>query len=132
MSYTIAIGCGLVVIMLILIINDYLHQYQQFKIDQVKQQHNYDLTNQMLELLDQFDQWNSIIETKEGFRDLLGVLNELCVRVFDTSIEVNITEDEFNRMSIQQLQLSVDQLIDQIRYQITSSTADHVIGHQEL
>ena len=132
MSYTIIIGCGLVVVMIAMIINDYLHQYQQFKVNQVKQEHNYDLTNQMLELLDQFDQWNSIIETKEGFRDLLGVLNELCVRVFDSSIEVNITEDEFNRMSIQQLQLSVDQLIDQIRYQLTSSTADRVIGHQEL
>lgn len=116
--------------MIVMIINDYLHQYQQCKVNQVKQEHNYDLTNQMLELLDQFDQWNSIIETKEGFRDLLGVLNELCVRVFDSSIEVNITEDEFNRMSIQQLQLSVDQLIDQIRYQLTSSTADRIIGRQ--
>ena len=118
--------------MIVMIVNDYLHQYQQFKFDQVKQEHNYDLTNQMIELLDQFDQWNSIIETKEGFRDLLGVLNDLCVRVFDTNIEVNITEDEFNRMSIQQLQLSVDQLIDQIRYQISSQTTDRVVDRQEL
>lgn len=130
MEYTLIVGYILIAVIIVIIVSDYMHQYQQFKLDNIVNDHNDSVATEILELLDQFDQWNDVIETKEGYHDLLVVLNDICVNIFNTKISVNITQDEFNRLSNQQTQQCISQLIDQIRYQLCSQQSDRVIDLQ--
>lgn len=66
-------------------------------------------------VLDQFEQWNQTIQTKEGALDLLGSLDEFCINVFGNHVKFNISKDEFYRLSIDQVKLFISQLIKQIR-----------------
>ena len=77
--------------------------------------HSTNLTDQIIEVLEQFDQWLLIADTKEALMDLLYNLNEFTTNTFNNRIQFNITKDEFNRMSVDQVKAFITQLLDQIR-----------------
>lgn len=90
--------------------------------------HSTNLTDEIVEVLDQFDQWLSIADTKEALMDLLYNLNEFTTNTFNNRIQFNITKDEFNRMSVDQVKAFITQLLDQIRNDVMSEPtvrADH-------
>ena len=81
-------------------------------------------------MVEQFDQWLSIADTKEALMDLLYNLNEFTTNTFNNRIQFNITKDEFNRMSVDQVKAFITQLLDQIRNDIMSEPTVRVDHHR--
>ena len=75
-------------------------------------------TQYLFEVLDDFDQWNQCIETKEAAIGLIAEIDDMCYTLFNNHITINITKDEFNRLSIGQTKAFIQQLIDQIRLDV--------------
>ena len=75
-------------------------------------------TQYLFEVLDDFDQWNQCIETKEAAIGLIAEIDDMCYTLFKNHITINITKDEFNRLSIGQTKAFIQQLIDQIRLDV--------------
>lgn len=92
--------------------------------------HSTNLTNEIIEVVEQFDQWLSIADTKEALMDLLYNLNEFTTNTFNNRIQFNITKDEFNRMSVDQVKAFITQLLDQIRNDIMSEPTVRVDHHR--
>lgn len=130
MNYIVICSVVAIIVVFVLILNNLLYQYQKRKVQHVNQTHNNNVISDTLLLIDKLEEWNSIIETKEGARDLLAVLNEICVNVFDTKLNVNITQDEFNRMSMNQTKASIQLVLDQLRDKLSSQLVDHAIDLQ--
>lgn len=92
--------------------------------------HSTNLTDQIIEVLEQFDQWLLIADTKEALMDLLYNLNEFTTNTFNNRIQFNITKDEFNRMSVDQVKAFITQLLDQIRNDVMSEPTVRVDHHR--
>ena len=75
-------------------------------------------TQYLFEVLDDFDQWNQCVETKEAAIGLIAEIDDMCYTLFKSHISINITKDEFNRLSIGQTKAFIQQLIDQIRLDV--------------
>ena len=75
-------------------------------------------TQYLFEVLDDFDQWNQCVETKEAAIGLIAEIDDMCYTLFNNHITINITKDEFNRLSIGQTKAFIQQLIDQIRLDV--------------
>lgn len=75
-------------------------------------------TQYLFEVLDDFDQWNQCVETKEAAIGLIAEIDDMCYTLFKNHITINITKDEFNRLSIGQTKAFIQQLIDQIRLDV--------------
>ena len=88
------------------------------------------LTDEIVEVLDQFDQWLLIADTKEALMDLLYNLNEFTTNTFNNRIQFNITKNEFNRMSVDQVKAFITQLLDQIRNDVMSEPTVRTDYHQ--
>ena len=88
------------------------------------------LTDEIVEVLDQFDQWLLIADTKEALMDLLYNLNEFTTNTFNNRIQFNITKDEFNRMSVDQVKAFITQLLDQIRNDVMDEPTVRADYHQ--
>lgn len=88
------------------------------------------LTDEIVEVLNQFDQWLLIADTKEALMDLLYNLNEFTMNTFNNRIQFNITKDEFNRMSVDQVKAFITQLLDQIRNDVMNEPTVRADYHQ--
>lgn len=91
------------------------------------------LTNEINDVLDQFEYWLQIANTKEALNDLLININDFTVNVFGNQIHSNITKDEFNRMSIDQVKEFISQLLTQIRVDAvdcSNQKSIRVVDHQ--
>lgn len=85
-------------------------------------------TNELLELLDYYKQWNQDITTYQGAQQLLYNLNDLSIHLFNSEINCNLNQKEFNRVSLDYIKTNIDDLIDQIKSLICKD--DHGDHHQ--
>lgn len=61
-----------------------------------------------------FKQWNAAITTKQGFIDMYNQLNEYCLNVYNCPLTVNMTKEEFDRLSIESIRKLNDEALDQL------------------
>ena len=77
-------------------------------------------TEEIIEVLSEFRTWNKTISTTEGALSLLSEFNKFCVAVFGNNLQSQITKDEFYRMSLSQIKVFIDQMLDETEAMIIS------------
>ena len=77
-------------------------------------------TDEIIEVLSEFRTWNKTISTMEGALSLLAEFNKFCMAVFGSNLQSQITKDEFYRMSLSQIKVFIDQMLDETEVTIIS------------
>ena len=95
-----------------------------------KMQSKDQFNTELLELLDYYKQWNQDITTYQGAQQLLYNLNDLSIHLFNSEINCNLNQKEFNKVSLDYIKTNIDDLIDQIKESICKG--DREVDHQEL
>jgi len=77
-------------------------------------------TDEIIEVLSEFRTWNKTISTTEGALSLLSEFNKFCIAVFGNNLQSQITKDEFYRMSLSQIKVFIEQMLDETEATIIS------------
>lgn len=65
-------------------------------------------------VFDYFRQWNSLIQTTEGFTAILYELNNASINITGHQIQSNITSDQWRRLSNETIRIIINDLINDL------------------
>lgn len=99
-----------------------LYHKQQLTNDDVNCTDNrFDDIVDVLDVLDQYDHWVNAITTKDAALQMLASFDHFTLTIFNTHVSCNLTKDEFDRISINQLKTFLRDMVNQVRGDLISS-----------
>lgn len=84
-----------------------------------------------LDVLDQYDHWIDAITTKDSALQMLASFDHFTTNVFNTHVSCNLTKDEFDHISINQLKTFLHDMVNQLRGDLISSKYHPEDDHQQ-
>ena len=78
--------------------------------------------NDGVELIKQFIQWNETLTTKKALLDFYGVLSNTCSNAFGCQLKLNITQQEFDQLSIDSIKMLNNQALEDLMDEICNKS----------
>ena len=95
MSVEVILLCVLIAIAILTVLALELKRHSQESKDK-RAEHR----KNVIALLEEYEEWNEIITTKDNMKAYYGKLNETCLNVFGKPLSINLTKEEFDELSL--------------------------------